>query len=159
LVPCLAEREVRVRQLRPPEADRPARGRGGRRVGDHDGDPLGLVLVDDVRISEAHVFAPLPGTRPDAGQAAATASARICRPGRDTMPSFSARRGPSRPTGLAARRSAAARERLSRETWPPRAGRHLAFAAGPPGTTLASAGISARRGANTLWSGLTVIAV
>src|SRR5262249_5294369 len=68
LVALFGEMEVGVRQLAPPEADRPPRGGGDGRVGDDDGDALGPRRVDGVQVLVTHGYS-IPANRTGRGTA------------------------------------------------------------------------------------------
>jgi hypothetical protein len=54
LISLFSEAEIRVRQLAPPETDRPASRRGYRTIGDDDGDAFSRLPIDNVRILQTH---------------------------------------------------------------------------------------------------------
>src|SRR4030095_15796982 len=54
LVAGLGEQVIGMRQLTPPEPDRPATRRGSRGIGNHDRDPLLAGRIHDIGILDAH---------------------------------------------------------------------------------------------------------
>src|SRR5262249_7739317 len=54
LISLFREQEIWVRQLAPPEADRPSGRRGNGWIRNYDGDALAALGIDDVWIFQAH---------------------------------------------------------------------------------------------------------